>query len=331
MRARLIAVLVVLALVLGGAILLANAGGGGDDPLTQPPASTAGPTTAPPVTATDPPPASTAEPSTTTTTRPPTTTAATTTTAPSPEPPVGCLLIDDSLGLLLVLEPGAEERNLGPIRDSETGEAPRGGGPGSASQLEALAHQPGTGRYFATSWGVLGTLDPRTAIFSEVGATGLPDVDGLAFDEDGALYGVARVVGAADRLVEIDPSSGRAVVIGPIAGPGVLEDADDLAFEPGSGELFAVTNRAGEIERTSVLVTVDPANGRAAAVGTDLGVADAEGLTFQSDGRLWVTTGQRGGSALFLADPSTGTAEGVALLGNGVGDYEAIACPNGEG
>lgn len=324
MRPRLIAILVVLALVLGGAILLANAGGGNGG-TTEPPSTTIAAATVATTTTT---PTSTTAPTTTATTAPPTT--AVTTTEPGPPLPVGCFLIDDARGVLVVLEDSGAEREIGPIVDSSTGDPPQGGDPTQPSQLEALAHDPVTGGYYATSWGLLGTLDVRTARFTEVGDTGLADVDGLAFDADGALYGVSRVTRGPDRLVKVDTATGRAEEIGPVAGAGVLEDVDDLAFDLRSGTLYGVTNHEGEVERTSVLVTIDPAVGAAVVVGTGLGIVDGEGLTFADGGRLWVTTGERGGSALFLVELDAGTAEGVALLGAGLGDYEAIACPNGD-
>lgn len=314
-------------LVIGAAaaaavVMLAVCGGsrGGDGPAT----TSAPPTTARPATSST---TTTESTSTTTTPASTTSTAPPTTVAAAPTPPVGCLLIDDARDVLVEIGADGDEELIGRVEDPSTGEPPLGPD-ATDSQLEAMATAP-DGTVYAAAWGVVGTVDPATAEFTAIADTGLSDIDGLAFDDDGRLWATARVANASDRLVAIDPRTGRADDIGRITGPGVLADVDDLAFEPGTGVLYGVSNHAGDVERTSVLITIDPLTGDAASVGTDLEVADVEGLAFSSDGRLWATTGERGGSALFLVDPELGSATGAAVLGGGFGDYEAITCPAG--
>lgn len=222
-------------------------------------------------------------------------------------------------------------------RDLAADETSVGTGTGTFG-IEAIAFQPGTGILFAADGGVLGTLDTTTGRFTKIGDIGtgtgsegkveLDDVDGLAFDPGtGFLYGTRRR-SSADLLFRIDPLTGG-LVAGGIGGadyavvPEVegLSDIDDIAIDPGDGEMYAVANEDGRDDR---LVHIDKLTGSSSDIGS-LGIEDVEGLGFAGD-QLMGTTGQAGDSeGLWDVDKATGAAGNHRPLDNG-GDFESFDC-----
>lgn len=203
---------------------------------------------------------------------------------------------------------------------------------------------------YAADGGQLGTVNTASGVFSAlpspVGSAGgsagvvlLDDIDSLSFDPfSGQLYGVHRTAGAGtpDLLIRIDPLIGAHVAdafgpgmsyveIPPVAG---LASIDDIAIDPIDGQMYAIANDdpTGFADR---LVLLDKLSGASTDVGA-LGAVDVEGLTFDSTGALYASSGADGPLAdrdsLFTIDTLSGAATRIAPLFSLFTDYEAIAC-----
>ncbi|HYN87352.1 MAG TPA: DUF5667 domain-containing protein, partial [Ardenticatenaceae bacterium] len=226
------------------------------------------------------------------------------------------------------------------------------GDPGT-EDVEAVALDNSNQALYAANGAQLGTLDLITGAFIPLqspfgtgrGAQGtvvFNNVDGLAFDPTtGFLYGVQRLgrEGDKDVLFRIDPATGAAVLDAfapgvdyvPIGGEGVLEDIDDIAFDPRTGLLYGASNDSNT--PGGVLVVIDKLTGAATVVGS-FGVDDIEGLSFAFAGGLYGSTGSYTSGPpttnhLFAFDANAqNTSEVVAF--NTQEDYEAVACLTAE-
>jgi hypothetical protein len=151
--------------------------------------------------------------------------------------------------------------------------------------IEAIAFKPRTALLYASDSNQLGTLDLVTGTFTPTsvpfgkgdGTSGkitFNDVDGLAFDPtSGWLYGVHRRSrdGEKDLLIRINPETGAHV---PDAfGPGVaykiisgtLDDIDEIAFDPTTGDMYATSNNDG---RGDKLMKINKQTWTASAIGS---------------------------------------------------------------
>ena len=228
---------------------------------------------------------------------------------------------------LLGLNPqmGTQTQLLG--IDLSAGVTTQSFGVSALPSLSGMDVQPGTGQVFVsggnTDGGHLYRLLPGTNILFLVGATGFPNVPGLAFAPDGALYGSAHVVGPtlnANGLIAIDPVTGVGSLIGaygiqlgqPVRG------LNALAVHPQTGVLYGIANTAFNGNNGDVF-TIDPQTGAATHIGT---LAEANtggampatvaGLAFDDQGQLFGSLG--GGDGRIAAiDLSAMT---FALLGD---------------
>ena len=191
------------------------------------------------------------------------------------------------------------------------------------TEAHALAFQPGTLQLYTADNQQLGTLDLATGVFSPTistfgkgngkkGRITFSAVNGLAFDpENGLLYAVQRRSGRGNKniMFQVDPASGTYVpnafgagqdyVV--IEGSGVLDDIDDIAFDPVTSQLYGVTNNNGVGDK---LVRIDLArNNVTTTVIEPLGVQNIEGLTFSNHGRLYGTTGISRPNTRVVAQP----------------------------
>lgn len=107
--------------------------------------------------------------------------------------------------------------------DLETGELTVIGHTGY-SYLVGLSWGPDE-QLYATDGSRLFRVSPETASAAEIGETGAGFLEGLAFDSSGVLYGVDT---SARSLLQIDPSSGAATLIGSFE----YTDMNDIAFVP---------------------------------------------------------------------------------------------------
>ncbi len=246
---------------------------------------------------------------------------------------------------------------------SEDPTDPQGGRDKDApTDIEALAFAPartGTGvELFAASERNFGVLDLATGEFTLIGSgfdpligTEFVNVDGIAYDENsGRMFGTTRrrAPNVPDLFFEIDRATGKAVPDSFGAGLDYVEmitsdglsDLDDIAFDPISGVLYGTMNEKGQgatAAKGVVMVTIDPANGDILSVadvvnGSNQPVYDIEGLTFEADGTLLVTSGYNYRPDLnrfYQIDKATGEAVEITDLGvkNRLYDTEAIACP----
>lgn len=207
---------------------------------------------------------------------------------------------------------------LNPVMDQDTNLISVTGEPFSRADLgsfgmpslSGLDHQPATGILFASGGnsdgGRLYTVDVETATANLVGATGFPNVPGLAFDLDGTLFGAAQVGGPtlnANGLIVIDPNSGSAMAVGPfgIVGGSVVRGMNALAIEPHTGRLIGSTNAAFD-GSTGDMWEIDKTTGAATLLGTltdaatgNIPTATVAGLTFDETGRLFASFGANDG------------------------------------
>ncbi len=144
-------------------------------------------------------------------------------------------------------------------------------------------------------------------------ATGLHQVDNPVFDGDGNLY----VTYSGTRGQRVPVSIFRLRPHGtqePFAS-GIV-NATSLAFGP-DGRLYVSSRFEGKVYRVDT-------DGRATAIGTDLGIAC--GLAFAADGSLFV--GDRSGTILRL-DPGSGVARQHATIPPSVAAFHLAVGPDG--
>lgn len=135
---------------------------------------------------------------------------------------------------------------------------------------------------------------------------------GLDFAPDGGLFAstcdTSFCPEGTSRLLELDPTTGAATDIGLIEdGSGVDLNIYDLAFQPGTGVLYGISDFLGS-SCFGCIYTIDTATAEATLVG-DPGVGSSGGLAFAPDGTLYLTTiFPTVGSYLdlYVLDPSTG-------------------------
>ena len=190
-------------------------------------------------------------------------------------------------------------------------------------------------------------IDLSNGTATAIGPTGFGDVEGLAFDSSGTLYGVDE---DTDQLVTISPTTGAATVVGPL---GVTGHDVGLAFDC-TGALYMSTEDPGNLYRvnhttgaatlvgaqgqpvtgltadssgvfglgggfTNNLVRLDTSTGAATPVGP-LGIAvDDGGIEFDAAGVLW---GLEDTGTIFTVDPATGAATAGATT---LAGFESLA------
>ncbi|MCA9310045.1 MAG: hypothetical protein KDA21_02505, partial [Phycisphaerales bacterium] len=146
--------------------------------------------------------------------------------------------------------------------------------------------------------------EAHTVGLLRVGAA-LVDVDGLALDAGDRLYGF-ECLPAGARLLEIDPTTGSGVRIGPLlAGRDIrgaaFDHTDSLrAVDAASGQLLTVNPAAGTV--TSALTLT--------LGGSPLQVDVACDLAFDADGRGWLSSGDD----VFHLDGTTGVLSFATLV-----------------
>ncbi len=149
-------------------------------------------------------------------------------------------------------------------------------------------------------------IDLATGIATAIGPVGFTDVEGLAFDCAGNLFGVDDVT---DQLITINPATGAGTAVGLLGIGGVgIENDFGLAFDF-AGNAWLSTDAPGNF------YSVNPATGAAALVGaqgqavTGL-AANAAGVIFGLGGDLT--------NNLVTINPATGAATAVGPLGGAV-------------
>lgn len=171
------------------------------------------------------------------------------------------------------------------------------------------------GQLWAVSFERLYTIDILSATATDKGALGISDVNALAADTRGNLFGATL----SGSLVSIDPASGAARTIGPL-GNGLVSWGD-LAFAP-DGRLFAALHSGGQ----GVLATIDISTGQASLVnpGTPIGNGNVWGLAFVGDRLFGLTTDAIGRGSLLDIDPISGLGTFIRALGFNAGGAGAV-------
>lgn len=194
----------------------------------------------------------------------------------------------------------------------------------------------------------LGTIDATTGLFTDrpsafgtgdgsLGAINLNRIEGLAGDPtDGTLYAVHQRHNEDDLLFKVAPSTGAVVEDGFGTGVDYVEigsatrgndDIDALAVQPGTGQMYGLAKAPGS---SDTIVRINKADGSVTTVG-NLGLNNAEGLTFDVNGNLFTTTvsagGAPAGNALYSVNVNTGAATQIGTMD--LAKYEAIACGPG--
>jgi hypothetical protein len=186
--------------------------------------------------------------------------------------------------------------------------------------LSGLARQPGTRTYFASGGmsdgGNIYTLNPSGAVL--VGPSGFAAVSGLAWNGAGtALYGTVTVSILADGLVQINPLTGAATLIGPMGGG--VGGIDALGFDPTTGTLYGSTGFFFDGSPGDEIV-INPATGAASKTGvmSPTPTCTVAGMTFSDTGTGYISIGCGAGSGgdVYTWNPATNS---ISLVINATG------------
>ncbi len=232
--------------------------------------------------------------------------------------PRSCYVVDDAFDTLVRLNlPGGEQRTVGVLNDASTR--------GLIDSVEEIAMHPRTSELYASNYGWLGIIDVRTAVYTAVTGPVAEDIDAMAFDADGTLYVALRRPGP-DRLATVDLASQVVDNIGAIAGQGVPDDIDGIVVDSDDPERLLALGNWETGDRPTHLIEIDRTSGAASIIGELGAEGPVEGLDFDATGLLVGSSGDLKASSYYAIDPATGAATQLGELGEGRGDYEALAC-----
>lgn len=156
--------------------------------------------------------------------------------------------------------------------------------------------------------GTLYSVNLSTGTFSEIGATGQSDLEGLSLDCGGTLYGINRVRNAkastqpeasvtpGNQLVTINTTTGAATIVGALS----VEPADAGLTFGTNGKLYMAEVNTGEfyeINKTTAAVT---------DIGPMGNSVEITGLATRADGTIFGY--DRAGTQLVTINPSTGAS-----------------------
>jgi hypothetical protein len=153
-----------------------------------------------------------------------------------------------------------------------------------------------TGNVNSNGGGRLYRIDVTTQSVVLIGNTGFDRLGGIAFNNNGILYGVSGGSSGQGTLLTIDATNGTATVIGLISDPNL--GVDGLRFNS-QGILYG--SAYDTINGVGVLVTIDPSNANILSSLTLIGSGNSfcAGIAFDSAEVLY---GSRGNSAGHLED-----------------------------
>ena len=255
-------------------------------------------------------------------------------------------LSDPGLCYALADNGGADRADVLIRVDRSTNAPPIVVGATGTFNAESMAFLPGGVVLYTVEGTRLGTLSLATGAYTPLappilfgnGALGglvINEIDGLTYHStENLLYAVVRR-SSADLLIRINPTTGGLAPFAPnvdylvitVAGsPNNFQDIDDLAFDPITDQLYALSNSGlgGE------LVTINPVTGAATYIA-DFSNGDAlEGLSFFNDGELYASSGGAPNSTsnrLYRVDKTTAALTNITSLSVGGNfDFEGIGC-----
>ena len=159
-------------------------------------------------------------------------------------------------------------------------------------------------------------IDTSTLAATTLGPAGFTAIGGLAFGNDGTLYGMAT---SNDVLLRIDLQTGAGTTIGAVGAP--VTFSTGLGNDPVSDLLFGITQQGSGA--SSYLVTCSKTTGQASPVG-DTGTSAVVGLGFDATGQLWGIDGGGGHEELIKIDKTTGQT--VVVGAQGLAAYSGVGC-----
>jgi len=180
----------------------------------------------------------------------------------------------------------------------------------SLMPLAALAEPFG----FAAGFNELYRVDMANGQSVRVGVIGFNGISGLAFAENGQLFGVADHTagsgsGATDFLVRIDPSNGRGTLVGPLGlqGQGANGSLDYGLAVTCDGRIWLSSDTTGDFWE------VNRATGQARRVGNL--AAPISALAARGNTVFGISVGAQAG--LFRITPETASATRIGTLNVG--------------
>jgi len=201
-------------------------------------------------------------------------------------------------------------------------------GLGTFSMMNANALPPGDTLYGGAGKG--SALEPGALVIidqSDASQTLLAiptdGISGLVFDTSGRLFAIEPTVGfsSISTLVELDPDSGNLLnSIGQVTLPGIAGlKISDLAADPNTGELIAVTAAGDNTFGNSFLFSLDKNNAQATLIGDmGRGPSDISPIAFAPDGTFYSHC-RNCGNLLLIIDPSNAAQIDAIPLNPGLG------------
>ena len=158
-------------------------------------------------------------------------------------------------------------------------------------------------------------IDTETLNGTMIGSTGFDEVGGLAFGNDGTLYGIAA---ASDMLITIDTTTGAGTSIGSTGRP--ISFSTGLSNDPVTDTLYGVTSEGANM--SSFLVTYSKIDGSATSIG-GTGTGAIVGLDFDTTGQLWGIDGlHEVNEELIRIDKANGVT--TVINSNSLGEFPGI-------
>jgi hypothetical protein len=197
---------------------------------------------------------------------------------------------------------------------------------GTGVMVSSIALNPSSGVLYGAAAdpvsgiGQLLTINPSTAVATEVGSFGLTppstNVASLAFSATGTLYAYSKLGTPAESLFSVNTATGGAT---PIGASGISSSSGDGMAMNAAGTLYWAGKGA-----TGALYTLNTSTGAATAgptlSGAPLSLSQIKGLAFDSSGTLYGIDLQ---PTTFLADlitinPATGVITNLGATPNGL-------------
>jgi hypothetical protein len=124
-------------------------------------------------------------------------------------------------------------------------------------------------------------LNTDTLASTLVGNTGFTDIGGLAFDNNGTLFGING--GAPGQLVRLNINTGVGSLVAPITGV-TVSLSTSLANDPTTNTLYGMSLNG---PNPNVLMTISKLNGNPSVLGAMPTSVGMNGLSFDQGGTLW--------------------------------------------
>lgn len=141
---------------------------------------------------------------------------------------------------------------------------------------------------FGIAMGLLATAaSAQIGAITTVGTT-VNNLDALAFNSSGTLYGATAGNAGAGALYTINPANGAATLVHALVGASNSEltyGVSGLAFQSGTGTLYGSTG-GNSPNSSASLVTINPTNGQVTVIGPS-GAGPYTDIKFSSGGTLY--------------------------------------------